>query len=96
MKPVVLSAAERWRLLLGEAAQQPFGAALPGDGGAGVAMDRALGWLYGRDDGAGDETDTRDRHGGDGPSQLTVPDWINEIHELFPKETIERLERDAI
>jgi len=55
-------------------------------------MDRALAWLYGRD-GSGD---TLDRHGGDAPSQLSVPEWINEIHELFPKETIERLERDAI
>jgi Mg-chelatase subunit ChlD len=25
-----------------------------------------------------------------------VPEWINAIHELFPQETIERLERDAI
>lgn len=36
------------------------------------------------------------REGGLGPSQLTVPEWINAIHELFPKKTIERLERDAL
>lgn len=36
------------------------------------------------------------RRGGSEASQLTSPDWINEIHRLFPKETIERLERDAI
>jgi Mg-chelatase subunit ChlD len=37
-----------------------------------------------------------DRHGGLGPSQLTVPEWINAIYELFPKKTIERLEKDAL
>ena len=58
-------------------------------------MDRALAWLYGRDD-ADSGTGTLDRHGGSEASQLSVPDWIHQIHELFPKETIERLERDAI
>lgn len=37
-----------------------------------------------------------DRRGGLGPSHLTVPEWINAIHELFPKKTIERLEKDAL
>lgn len=97
MKPaVVLSATERWRLLLGEAAQQPLGCGLDDGGQAAGAMDRALGWLYGRREPGGDEQDVLDRHGGSESSQLTVPEWINEIHELFPRETIERLERDAI
>jgi hypothetical protein len=39
---------------------------------------------------------SQERHGGLGPSQLTVPDWINAIYELFPQKTIERLERDAL
>lgn len=88
--PVQLTAVERWRLLLGEAAEGSLQTGL-GTGPA-LGMDRALAWLYGRE-GSGD---TLDRHGGDAPSQLSVPEWINEIHELFPKETIERLERDAI
>jgi hypothetical protein len=29
-------------------------------------------------------------------SQLSVPEWINQVHELFPKRTIERIERDAL
>ena len=33
---------------------------------------------------------------GTGPSALTTVDWLDEIHRLFPKETIERLERDAV
>ena len=79
----------RWRLMLGEAADGALGAA---QGTAG-AMDAALAWLYGRDDAGGDVVD---RHGGSGPSQLSVPDWINEVHKLFPQETIERLEKDAV
>ena len=37
-----------------------------------------------------------DRGAGLEASQLSVPDWINEINELFPTEGIERLERDAV
>lgn len=88
-----LSAAERWRLLLGETAEQNLGGGL---GTSAAAMDRALAWLYGRDTPGAGDTDVRDRHGGSETSQLTVPEWINDIHELFPRETIERLERDAI
>ncbi len=36
------------------------------------------------------------RQGGLGASRLTIPEWINAIHELFPQKTIERLERDAL
>ncbi|MDO5623595.1 MAG: VWA domain-containing protein [Pseudomonadota bacterium] len=97
MPPIHLTPPERWRLLLGEAAQP----SLPcGGQGAGQAMDSALAWLYGREEAQGgqgdDSTESLDRHGGSEASQLTVPEWINQIHELFPKETIERLERDAI
>ena len=84
----------RWRLVLGEAAE----AACRGAGGGldadALAMDAAMEWLYGRDPDLADRGVKRS--GGREASQLTTPDWINEIHRLFPKETIERLERDAI
>jgi Mg-chelatase subunit ChlD len=57
-------------------------------------MDRAIDWLYGRDD--DDEKRNIRREGTLDDSVLTTPEWINTIHQLFPKETIERLERDAI
>jgi Mg-chelatase subunit ChlD len=57
-------------------------------------MDLALEWLYGRDPELGERGIKR--LGGTEESQLTTPDWINEVHRLFPKETIERLERDAV
>jgi Mg-chelatase subunit ChlD len=83
----------RWRLVLGESsgeALDPVAGMSPDD----LARDAALSWLYDRDE----QLDDRDiRRTGDlGRSQLTVPDWIQQIHRLFPKETIERLERDAV
>lgn len=81
---------ERWRLVLGAPAER----ALPNLSPRGLAMDAALDWLYSRDP----ELEERGvmRQGGGGASQLTTPDWVNEVHRLFPKETIERLERDAV
>jgi Mg-chelatase subunit ChlD len=81
----------RWRLVLGEASEAALQQRLSG---ASQRADAALDWLYGRDGDSGERTGPR--RGGDEASALTVPDWINEIHELFPKETIERLERDAV
>jgi Mg-chelatase subunit ChlD len=84
----------RWRLLLGQASESAL------DGRAGLsaedlAADAALGWLYERGDDLADR-EVKDRHGGLGGSALTVPAWLTEVHRLFPKETIERLEQDAV
>lgn len=89
-----LDALTRWRLVLGEAADGACRSAGCSLSGEAIAMDAALDWLYGREE----EDGTRNiaRQGGRGPSALTTPQWINDIHRLFPKETIERLERDAI
>ncbi|MFV0681506.1 VWA domain-containing protein [Ottowia sp.] len=80
---------QRWRLLLCDPAEAACGA-LSADA---QAADAALDWLYGRDD---DRASRGERSAGLGPSALTTPDWINTIHRLFPKEVIERLERDAV
>lgn len=84
----------RWRLLLGNAADSALEsrAGLSADD---LAADAALAWLYDRDgDLAGRDID--DRRGGQGASALAVPAWLSEVHRLFPKETIERIERDAV
>jgi hypothetical protein len=86
---------ERWRLVLGE----PGGACLGGEdlGAQAAATDAALGWLYDRDEELADRgIRVEQRTGGQGPSVLTTVDWINEVNRLFPKETIERLQRDAV
>lgn len=59
----------------------------------GRARDAALDWLYGRDP---DLEKRGVRQGGGGASVLSTIDWIEDIHRLFPRETIERLERDAV
>ncbi|MFE5818139.1 VWA domain-containing protein [Streptomyces sp. NPDC056479] len=88
---------ERWRLVLGSPAERCTGP-LPASA---AARDAALDWLYGRDEDLrrrgvrrGGSADSRE--GGSGPSRLTAVDWLDDIHRLFPKETVERLERDAV
>ncbi|WP_051943595.1 VWA domain-containing protein [Streptacidiphilus rugosus] len=87
---------ERWRLILGQAAERCTGPLGP----QAAARDAALEWLYGRDTDLEQRGERRatpaGRTGGDGPSQITAVDWLDDIYRLFPKETIERLERDAV
>lgn len=84
----------RWRLVLGEAAQPQLGCcALGGEEGA---CDAALSWLYDRDPGLKTRDIMGGRKGGQEAPQLSVADWINQVHTLFPRETIERLEKDAV
>lgn len=86
----------RWRLILGKGAEDALGddVLTPQQ----QEQEQAVGFLYDREYGE-DERDVRtitEPSGGLQESQLNVPDWINKIHELFPKQTIERLERDAL
>lgn len=81
----------RWRLILGTGADSCLG----GLGGHAAECDRALSYLYDREYGAGRNV-RPDGPGGMGQSQLTVPEWINRVHELFPRRTIERIEKDAL
>jgi Mg-chelatase subunit ChlD len=83
----------RWRLVLGESAEQSLGCPLSGKD---QECDRALGFLYDREYGPGRNVRKTSRQGGLGDSALSVPDWINQVHALFPKKTIERIEKDAL
>ncbi|MFF4341869.1 DUF5682 family protein [Kitasatospora sp. NPDC001540] len=92
---------ERWRLILGAAAERCTG----GLGELAAAQDAALEWLYGRDPEAGRRGVRRSgpgsggdgsRSGGSEASRVTPVDWLEDVHRLFPKETVERLERDAV
>lgn len=84
----------RWRLVMGSGSEQLCGGLSPED----QARDECLGFLYDRET-SGKNVRGRDdggQKGGLGESVLNVPDWINQIHELFPQQTIERLEKDAL
>lgn len=85
----------RWRLLLGEAGSEVLGGAPDAEQSE---RERTVSWLYDRDlppeaqgEGAGGE-----RRASLDASQLTVPEWIAGVHRLFPREAIERMERDAV
>jgi Mg-chelatase subunit ChlD len=86
----------RWRLVLGSGAESALGCRLIGDA---AARDVALGYLYDREYGPGRNVRGTGGAAGKGSldaSQLTVPEWINRVHELFPRRTVERIEKDAL
>lgn len=83
----------RWRLVLGKYAA----GALPFSGNdlRYMDMEQVLDFLYDRE--YGEEQDIRqDRSGGSEDSQLTVPSWLQKVKKLFPKQTIEIMERHAL
>ena len=85
----------KWRLMLGRYAdgQISFGE----DSQTFQDMDNVLDYLYSREYGEDEGVrDPKELMGGSGQSQLTVSKWINEVNRLFPKETIEVLEKEAL
>jgi Mg-chelatase subunit ChlD len=84
-------ALHRWRLVLGKFAAQQLPTPLRATD---ARLDSALDYLYGREyKGRGM------REVGPGsldPSQLTVPTWLNEVRELFPRDTVEIIEKHAL
>jgi Mg-chelatase subunit ChlD len=82
----------RWRLVLGAGTESCLGGLSGGD----AARDDTLAYLYDREY-APDRNVRNSQGAGDlSESQLTVPEWINRVHELFPRSTIERIEKDAL
>lgn len=84
----------RWRLILGSYSQNQLsfgeGASLE-NGISCMDLEEALDFLYNREQGE----DVR-RQGGTEASRLTAATWITKIRKLFPKETVEILERHAL
>ncbi len=82
----------RWRLILGKFSQKRLSIPL----GAGTArMEAALDFLYSREyEGRG--VRGRGQAGSLDPSQLTIPTWLSEVRELFPRETVEIIEKHAL
>jgi predicted metal-dependent peptidase len=89
----------RWRLMLGKYAgkQMDFSEGGIGNGlayGEVREMDDVLDFVYSREYGA--EESVREQTGGLGGSVLTVTSWVNKVRELFPKETVEIMEKQAL
>lgn len=84
----------RWRLVLGKYASGQI-SFQGGSEGRLEEMEDVLDYLYSRE--YGDEQEIRkERRGGSGGSQLTVPRWLTKIKTLFPKKTVEIMERHAL
>ncbi|MFB8374473.1 VWA domain-containing protein [Paenibacillus taichungensis] len=85
----------RWRLILGESAEEGLSNAedYSPDDFKYTEVDEILGYLYNRE--YGEEQGYR-KGGGRGPSDLTVPKWLHKVRELFPKSTVEILEKQAL
>lgn len=84
----------RWRLVLGKYAKPKMPDCLSGEQ---ERMDNALELLYSREyRGRGVRQDKKLGPGSLDPSQLNVPTWLNEISELFPKSTYEKITKHAL
>jgi len=94
----------RWRLILGKVAEE-HGIGCGGDPQA-ERIEQLVGFLFEPGDGEGQGGAGRgqgqgrgrssDRQGGSGPSQLTVPDWVDAVHELFPQQSREVMQRELV
>lgn len=83
----------RWRLVLGKYSSGQI--SFSQDSLQYMDMENVLDFLYARE--YGEEQEVRgDKAGGSENSQLTVPHWLHQIKKLFPKQTVEILERHAL
>lgn len=87
----------RWRLVLGKYAKDQLQAGLSLEQ---QRIENALDFLYSREYRGrgvrGEQDRTGPRSAGLDPSQLTVPKWLSEVRELFPKQTIAVIEKHAL
>lgn len=90
-----MSTLDRWRLILGKYADQRLPGHGIGDDAALARMDRALDYLYGREyQGRGLRRDPTP--GSLDPSNVKLVDWLGEVRELFPRDTVEVIEKHAL
>lgn len=85
----------KWRLILGKYSDNQIGFGEDGSSLNYMDMDVLLDYLYSREYGEEDGV-RRERGGSLDSSNLTVPSWITKIREVFPKETVEILEKHAL
>jgi Mg-chelatase subunit ChlD len=86
----------RWRLVLGENAECL--GITTGDDELCDRVEKLIGFLFQpcEADDDGGPRPAKDRQGGRGDSQLTVPDWVDQVRELFPNQVKEVMERELI
>jgi Mg-chelatase subunit ChlD len=82
----------RWRLVLGKCAEA-HGISV-GDQEEAARVEQLVGFLFEPGGGKGKRSD--DRTGGRGASQLTVPDWVDAVNELFPQQSKEVMQKELV
>jgi Mg-chelatase subunit ChlD len=96
----------RWRLVLGRTAEQH---GICCSGGDGERIEQLVGFLFepgcgdGRGSGNGlpgrrqpSRRPTGDRSGGGSSDGLTVPDWVDQVDELFPQQAKEVMQKELV
>lgn len=83
----------KWRLILGKFSDQQ----IPLEGGL-SEMDSVLDFLYSREYSSeqGIRNEGGGLYGGREGSALTVPSWLSKVRKLFPEETVEIMQKQAI
>lgn len=99
----------RWRLVLGKSAEN-HKISCAGDSAC-QSVEQVVGYLFADEekssgssgggnsqsrDRGGSESPSNERHGGTGRSQLTVPEWVDKVSELFPNQAKEVLEKEFV
>jgi Mg-chelatase subunit ChlD len=82
----------RWRLVLGRFAEKRLAAPMSARA---ARMEAALDFLYSREY-KGRGVRERGQAGSLDPSQISIPTWLGEVRELFPRETVEVIEKHAL
>lgn len=86
----------KWRLMLGKYSQNKISFMEDSSGFDYMKMDDLLDFLYSREYSEENGVRKEFRYGSMENSNLTVPKWITEIRKLFPKSTVEILEKHAL
>jgi Mg-chelatase subunit ChlD len=90
----------RWRLVLGKSAEA-HGISCAGQTEA-ERIEQLVGFLFepGADPAGGKPSrggrQSADRAGGRGPSQLTVPEWVDAVNKLFPHQSKEVMQKELV
>ena len=92
-RPPKDAARTRWQLVLGRYAERRLGAGLSG---ADARRGRALDYLYGREHAAQGAAGARGSGGSLDPTALSVPRWLGELRDLFPRDVVTRIEQHAL
>jgi Mg-chelatase subunit ChlD len=95
MSPTDQHILARWRLVLGKSAEE-CGVSCTGDADC-ERIEQLVGFLFQPDgEGQGGPSGRGGRQGSSGGAALTIPDWVDAVTELFPRQAKEVLERELV